>query len=129
MLFGGMLGVAPCSWISSRMRSASQALSASTMVREPRWSSSVSASCPSMRLPRSQAEPDWEALRIDDDVDLRREAASGATEAVICTLLFAVAACWCARTEVLSIIWMSPSCAAVMASISRSHTLAFRHRT
>ena len=84
---------------------------------------------PIMRLPRSQAEPDWEALRIDDDVDLRREAASGATEAVICTLLFAVAACWCARTEVLSIIWMSPSCAAVMASISRSHTLTFRHRT
>ena len=34
-----------------------------------------------------------------------------------------------ARTEALSIIWMSPWCAAVMASIIRSHTPAFRHRT
>jgi hypothetical protein len=31
--------------------------------------------------------------------------------------LFAVAACWWARTEVLLIIGMSPSCAAVMTSI------------
>jgi len=30
---------------------------------------------------------------------------------------FAVTACWWARAEVLSIIWMSPSWAAVMASI------------
>jgi hypothetical protein len=30
--------------------------------------------------------------------------------------------------EVLSIIWMSPSCAAVMASIIRSQTPDFRHR-
>jgi hypothetical protein len=41
---------------------------------------------------------------------------------------FAVAACWWARPEVLSIIWMSPSWAAVMASISRSQTPACRHR-
>ncbi|OWK22629.1 hypothetical protein AJ87_43155 [Rhizobium yanglingense] len=47
LLFGGMFGVAPCSWISSRMRSASQALSAKTMVCGPRWSSSVWALCPS----------------------------------------------------------------------------------
>jgi hypothetical protein len=80
-----------------------------------------------MRLPGCQPEPDREALCIDDSVDLGREPASAATEAMICTPLFAVAACWCARTEVLSIICMSPSCAAVMASISRSHTPAFRH--
>ncbi len=80
-----------------------------------------------MRLACGQAEPDREALRIDDSVDLGREPASAATETMIRTPLFAVAACWCARTEVLSIICMSPSCAAVMASISRSHTPAFRH--
>ena len=56
-----------------------------------------------------QAEPDREPLRIDDRVDLGRETTSGATEAVIQTPLFAVAGCWCARMEVLSIIWMSPS--------------------
>jgi hypothetical protein len=82
-----------------------------------------------MRLSGRQAEPDWEPLRIDDRVDFGREAASGATETVISIPLFAVAACWWARTEVLSIIWMSPSWAAVMASIIRSQTPAFRHRT
>src|SRR5262245_54689167 len=41
-----------------------------------------------------------------------------------CAPLFAVAACWWARTEVLSIIWMSPWCAAVMACIIRSHNTA-----
>jgi hypothetical protein len=31
---------------------------------------------PVMRLPSGQAEPDREALRIDNDVDLRREPAA-----------------------------------------------------
>jgi len=84
---------------------------------------------PVVRLPGGQAEPDREALRVDDDVDLGREPASAAAETVIRTPLFAVAACWCARIEVLSIIWMSPSWATVMASISQSQTPAFRHRT
>ena len=56
-----------------------------------------------------QAEPDREALPIDDRMDLGRETAPRATETMISTPLFAVAACWCARMEVLSIIWMSPS--------------------
>lgn len=81
-----------------------------------------------MRLPCGQTEPDREPLRIDDDVDLGCEPASGATETMIWTPFFAVAACWCARMEVLSIIWMSPSCAALTASISRSHTPACRQR-
>jgi hypothetical protein len=46
-------------------------------------------------------------LRIDDDVDLGREPASAATETMIIIPLFAAAACWCARMEVLSIIWIS----------------------
>ena len=79
-------------------------------------------------LAGGQAEPDREALGIDDGVDLGREATAGATETMISTPLFAVAACWCARMEVLSIIWMSPSYAAVIASINRSHTPALRHR-
>ena len=62
-----------------------------------------------VRLTRRQAEPDRETLRIDDRVDLGREAAPAATETMISTPLFRVAACWCAWTEVLSIIWMSPS--------------------
>lgn len=51
-----------------------------------------------------QAEPDRESLRIDERVDLGRETAPGATETMISTPLFAVAACWCARIDVLSII-------------------------
>lgn len=31
---------------------------------------------PVMRLPGGQAEPDWEALRVDDDVDFGREPAA-----------------------------------------------------
>ena len=81
-----------------------------------------------MRLASGQADPGREPLRINDDVDLGRETASAATETMIWTPFFAVAACWCARMEVLSIIWMSPSCAALMASCSRSHTPALRHR-
>lgn len=83
---------------------------------------------PVVGLPGGQAKPDREALGVDNDVDLGREPASGATETMIWTPFFAVAACWCARMEVLSIIWISPSCAALMASISRSHTSAWRHR-
>ena len=79
-------------------------------------------------MPCGEAEPDREPLGIDDNVDLGREAASGATETMIWTPFFVVAACCCARMEVLSIIWISPSCAALMASISRSHTPASRHR-
>ena len=82
-----------------------------------------------MGLTSGQAQPDRETSRIDDRVDFGREPTSGTTETMISIPLFAVAACWCARMEVLSIIWMSPSCAAVMASIIRSHTPAFRQRT
>lgn len=45
--------------------------------------------CPSS----SQAEPDREALGIDDGIDFGRETTSGATETMISILLFAVAAC------------------------------------
>jgi hypothetical protein len=64
---------------------------------------------PVMRLACRQAQPDREALPVDDRVDFGRETAPGAAETMISTPLFAVAACWCARMEVLSIIWMSPS--------------------
>jgi hypothetical protein len=64
---------------------------------------------PAMRLSCGQAEPDRQPLRIDDDVDFGCKPASGATETTIWTPLFPVAACWCARMEVLSIIWILPS--------------------
>ena len=82
-----------------------------------------------VRLSRAQGKPQRQALPVDERVDLGREASPGTTETMISTPLFAVAACWCARIEVLSIIWMSPSWAAVIASINRSHTPAFRHLT
>ncbi|ANI78473.1 hypothetical protein EP837_02065 [Sphingobium sp. EP60837] len=47
-----------------------------------------------MRLSRRQAEPDREAVRVNDGVDFGREPASGGTETVISIPLFAVAACW-----------------------------------
>ena len=64
---------------------------------------------PVVRLPSGQAEPDREALRIDNNVDFGREPAPAATETMICPPLFAVAACWCARMELLSIICISRS--------------------
>jgi hypothetical protein len=83
-----------------------------------------------MRLARRQAEPERETPpAVDDRVNLCREAAPGATETMISTPLFRVAACWCVRMEVLSIIWMSALYASGMASISRSHTPARRQRT
>ena len=62
-----------------------------------------------MALAGGQTQPDREALPIDDRMDLGREPASGATETMNSIPLFAVAACWRARMEMLSIIWMSPS--------------------
>jgi len=56
-----------------------------------------------MALPGGQAQSDREALPVDDRMDFRREPASGTTETMISIPLFAVAACWCARPEVLSI--------------------------
>ena len=62
-----------------------------------------------VRLTRGQTEPERQSLSVHNRVDLGREAAPGTTETMISTPLFAVAACWCARIEVLSIIWTSPS--------------------
>jgi hypothetical protein len=57
-----------------------------------------------MSLSCRQADPDREPLGVDDDVDLCREPASASTKTTIWTPFFAVAACWCARIEALSII-------------------------
>ena len=59
---------------------------------------------PVVGLTRCQTEPDREPLGVDDRMDLGREAAPGATETMISIPLFAVAAWWCARMEVLSTI-------------------------
>ncbi len=89
----------------------------------------ITGSLDVMALSSGKAQSDRKTLPVDDRMDFGREAASGATETMISIPLFAVAACWCARMEVLSIIWMSPSCAEVIASIIRSQTPAFRQRT
>jgi hypothetical protein len=46
-----------------------------------------------MALPGGKAQPDGEALPVDDRMDFGREPASGATETMISIPLFAVAAC------------------------------------
>ena len=57
-----------------------------------------------VRLAAGQAQVDRIAERVDDDMDLAGEAAAGAAERLVFALDFlAPAACWCARTMVLSI--------------------------
>jgi hypothetical protein len=48
-------------------------------------------------------------LPVDKRADLGREPAPGNGPGNDLDPIFAVAACWCTRIEVLSIIWMSPS--------------------
>ena len=48
---------------------------------------------PVTRLSCRPAEPDREALRVDNHTDLGREPAACSTKTMICTPLFAVAAC------------------------------------
>jgi len=57
-----------------------------------------------MALSGGKAQSDREALPIDDRMDFGGESTSGATETMISIPFFAVAACWCARIDVLSII-------------------------
>ena len=57
-----------------------------------------------MASPRGQAQPDRKPLPVGYRLDFGRESASAATETMISIPLLAVAACWWARTEVLSII-------------------------
>jgi hypothetical protein len=78
-----------------------------------------------VRLRGRQTDPDREPLGVDDDVDFRREAASASTETIIWTPFFTVAACWCARMEVLSISWICPSWAALTAPMSLSQRRPF----
>ena len=71
-----MLGVAPCSWISF-----ADAVGVIGLVRQHDGARAEMieqriGDLPVMRLPCSQAEPDREPLRVDDDVDLGREPAS-----------------------------------------------------
>lgn len=61
-------------------------------------------------LARGQAEGDGPAFSIDERVDLAREPATGTSHAaIISTPFFPVAACWWTRTQVESIMTMSPS--------------------
>jgi len=61
-------------------------------------------------LPGSQPQSDWAAFRIDEGVDLAGEPAAGTSHAaIVCAPLFPVAACWWTRTQVESIMTMSPS--------------------
>jgi hypothetical protein len=55
-------------------------------------------------LPRREDEPDRAAAAIDREVDLGAQSTSGTPQSRVLGPPFPVAACWCARTIVLSII-------------------------
>jgi hypothetical protein len=63
-----------------------------------------SGNLPIMCLPCGQAETDREPLRVNDAVDFGREPATRSPETMVGIPFFIIAACWWARTEVLSII-------------------------
>lgn len=81
-----------------------------------------------MTLPGGQAQPDRETLPVDNRVDFGREPASGALETMI-SIPFCRRSLLVRSDGVLSIIWLSPSYAAVIASIGRPMTPTSRPRT
>ncbi len=61
-------------------------------------------------LPSGQAKLDGTTFGVDERMDLAREPATRTSHASIVSIpLFPVAACWWTRTQVASIITMSPS--------------------
>lgn len=61
-------------------------------------------------LPGGQAQVDGATFRIDERVDFAGEAPTGTSHAaIVSSPFFPVAPCWCTRTQVLSIITISPS--------------------
>ena len=81
-------------------------------------------------LSAGQAQGDGATVRVDERMDLAGEAASRTSHAAIVSIPFLpVAPCRCTRTQVESIITISPSQAAETAAGSRSHTPALRQRT
>src|SRR5512139_2815199 len=70
----------------------------------------ILGAAPVVRLALGQLEPDWQAGRIDQGMDLGGQAAARATHATGSVVFFlALPACWWTRIEDESIIWMSPS--------------------
>ena len=120
-----MLGVAPWSWTSiadaiGGVGLVDQHDGARAKVVEQRV-----GDLPVVRLHSGQAEPDIETLRVDDDMDLSREPVACSTETVICIPLFALAPAVGPNGGAVDHL----NAAAVMASVSRPQTPAFRHRT
>lgn len=81
-------------------------------------------------LTASQAQRDGTTVSVNEGMDLAREAASAtAHAAIIGSPFLPVAPCWWTRTQVESILTISPSIAAETAARSRSHTPALHQRT
>src|SRR5690606_23550558 len=81
-------------------------------------------------LASSQTQGDGTTVSINEGMDFARKAASGTSHAAIIGAPFLpVAPCWWTRTQVESIITISPSNEAETADKSRSHTPALRQRT
>src|SRR4051794_36617990 len=79
-------------------------------------------------LPRREEEPDRAPAAIDREVDLGAQSTSGTPQSRILGPPFPVAACWCARTIVLSIIRYSLSRSRVRTVKRRSQTPFSAHR-
>src|SRR5690606_32151986 len=83
-----------------------------------------------VNLTAGQAQGNGTTVSVNEGMDLAREAASGTSHAAISGSPFLpVAPCWWTRTQVESIITISPSKAAETAAKSRSQTPALRQRT
>jgi hypothetical protein len=73
-------------------------------------------------LAGGQDDPDGAAQATNGEVDLGARAATGAADGLILRPFFAPAACWCARTTVLSMIRYSKSGSSAMAVKTRCQT-------
>ena len=81
-------------------------------------------------LAAGQSQRDGTTVSVNEGMDLAREAASGTSHAAIIGSPFLpVAPCWWTRTQVESIMTISPWKAEETAASNLSHTPALRQRT
>jgi len=79
-------------------------------------------------MPGCQHDPGGAAESADGKVNLCAEAAAGAADGLIASPFFAPAACWWARTMVLSMMRYSKSGSSAMAAKMRCQTPLALHR-
>src|SRR6266568_6298093 len=80
-----------------------------------------------MRLPASQDEAQGPTERVGDDMDLGGQSSSGTPQSLIAVPPFPVAACWWARTRVVSSMryWLSGSPVRLLNTRSQTPALSY----